>query len=262
MTEKNFFIDDQNATKYIDGIGEFINSKVTDANREGVVLGMSGGIDCSVVARLCQEGGVKSKLVMLPDSDGMQRADSMKDAMELINRFGFDHMTVSIKDACEAIEKSIQTATGNPLGDLSSSNIRPRVRMATLYSIAQDLRSFVIGTGNYNERKLGYFTKWGDGAYDLNPLGLITKGEIRTLAKHLNVPENIITKSPSAGLFDGQTDEEEMGFSYAESDKYLLTGTSGNKDADQKIAARIAMSGHKLIAPPIFTGLNGKERVK
>jgi len=255
--KKNFFIDDQNVHHYIMQIGDWLRDRLQEANREGAVLGMSGGIDCSVVARLCQSAGVDVKLVMLPDGASMNN-NSMRDAMELINKFGFDHTTVDIKDACDAIEKSIIQSTGKPMGDLSRSNIRPRVRMTTLYSIAQDEHAFVLGTGNLDERLLGYFTKHGDGAHDLNPLAMITKGEVRTLAKHLGVPEAIINKAPSAGLEEGQTDEADLGFTYNAMDAFVLNGTSGDPAIDQKINARIQMSGHKLVAPPMFNGLQCK----
>jgi len=258
--KKNFFIDDKNAESYIAQIGQFIFNEVRNAKRHGVILGMSGGIDCSVVARLCQEAGVDTKLVMLPDGDSMNNSSST-DAMKLIEKFEFKHATINIKDACDAIEKSIIQAGAKEISDLSRSNIRPRVRMTTLYSLAQDERRFVVGTSNLDERLLGYFTKWGDGACDLNPLAMLTKGEVRTLAKHLGVPESIITKAPSAGLQEGQTDEVDLGFSYEAMDDYILTGTSGSREIDQKIRARIAMSGHKLTSPPIFLGLRTKERV-
>ena len=252
---KNFVITDDNAQEYISYMSAFIKNKVESANRDGVVLGMSGGIDCSVVARLCQEAGIKVLLVMLPDGEDMTRSKSMEDAMKLINEFGFDHKTINIKSICDEFEGKIDES----LDELSKINIRPRIRMAILYSLAQSRRSFVIGTGNFDERLLGYFTKWGDGASDLNPLAMLTKGEVRLLAKHLNVPDSIINKPPSAGLFDGQTDEAELGFTYNEIDSYILNGTTGNLETDTRLEKRISMSAHKLNPIPIYDGTEFKK---
>lgn len=250
MIYKNFIITEENAKEYIEIIKNFIKEKVESANRKGVFLGMSGGIDCSVVARLCQEAGVNIELVMLPDGEDMIRSKSMKDAMELINKFGFNYRTINIKDICDEFESKIN----ENLNNLSKINIRPRTRMIILYSLAQNNHSFVIGTGNLDERLLGYFTKWGDGSSDLNPLGMLTKGEVRILARHLEVPESIINKAPSAGLYEGQTDEDELGFTYEEIDKYILNGTTGNIDTDKKLEKRITMSSHKLEPISIFEG--------
>jgi len=111
----------------------------------------------------------------------------------------------------------------------------------------------VIGTGNLAERTVGYFTKWGDGACDLNPLAMLTKQEVRTLARFLEVPDCIIAKQPSAGLWEGQTDEDELGMTYQQIDAYIINGTSGNPETDRKIEDRIAMSAHKLAPIPIFS---------
>jgi NAD+ synthase len=124
--------------------------------------------------------------------------------------------------------------------------------MTYLYQLAQVSGRFVIGTGNLAERTVGYFTKWGDGASDLNPLGMLTKQEVYTLARFLEVPDCIIDKKPSAGLWDGQTDEKELGMSYAQIDAYIINGTSGNDEIDRKIEGRKAQTAHKHATIPIF----------
>ncbi|MCL1789772.1 MAG: NAD(+) synthase [Peptococcaceae bacterium] len=239
--EKKFVITEDTANEHIRSIGGFVRDIVTGARRKGVVLGMSGGIDCSVVARLCQEAGVYVKLFMLPDEDNMKKGSSHRDALALIDKFGFDYEVRDIGTACRAVEDELGL-----LNDLSRLNIRPRMRMMMLYAVAQNESCFVIGTGNLDERLLGYFTKWGDGASDLNPLGLLTKGEVRILARHLGVPTAIVDKPASAGLFEGQTDEDELGISYDQMDAFILRGTSGSVEADSRIMARMAMSRHKL----------------
>jgi NAD+ synthase len=125
--------------------------------------------------------------------------------------------------------------------------------MTILYAIAQTARRFVMGTSNLSERILGYFTKWGDGASDLNPLGTLVKSEVRILARALGIPKEIIEKAPSADLFEGQTDESDLGVSYAEIDAFALTGSSGSPAADKKIKARMEMSLHKNSPIPLFT---------
>ncbi len=117
----------------------------------------------------------------------------------------------------------------------------------------------VIGTGNLSERTVGYFTKWGDGANDLNPLGMLTKKEVYILAKYLGVPESIINKKPSADLWEGQTDEEELGISYSQIDEYILNGTSGDKNVDEIIKLKHKITMHKLKPIPIFNWINNKE---
>jgi NAD+ synthase len=249
MIDKKFVITEENAAEYIQRMGEFIRNAVEGAHRQGVVLGMSGGIDCSVVARLCQEAGVYVKLLLLPDNSDMTKTSSHRDAMELIEKFDFPYEIYDIGEACRAVDGNF-----DEMRELSQMNVRPRMRMIFLYTAAQNESLFVIGTSNLDERLLGYFTKWGDGASDLNPLGMLTKGEIRLLARHLDLPEGIISKPASAGLFEGQTDEDDLGVTYAQMDAYILEGTSGSPDADQIIQHRIAMSRHKLEPIRIFLG--------
>ncbi len=249
MFDKKFVITNENADEYIGKIGAFIKNRVSGAGRKGVVLGMSGGIDCSVAAALCHAAKVPALLVMLPDGEGMKLSKSMEHAMLLVDKFGFECRTVDIGGIC----RDLETAAGE-LSEIAKLNIRPRVRMTVLYSLAQTMHCFVLGTGNLSERLLGYFTKWGDGASDLNPLGMLTKNEVRILARRLNVPREIIEKAPSADLYGGQTDEAELGITYAEIDAYALTGASGSVSADAKIKNRIEMSRHKHDSIPVFLG--------
>ena len=238
-----------NAREYVSQIGRFIRGKLPPG-LNGVVLGMSGGIDCSVVARLCQVAGVDAKLYILPDGNTPSQQNAVSDAMLFIDKFGFDYENIDIGPICAAIETALGDTLCTP--GLAFSNIPPRVRMTVLYTAAQSLGRLVIGTGNLAERLMGYFTKWGDGAYDLNPLGMMTKTEVRTLARELQVPDTIINKAPSAGLYEGQTDEADMGLTYEEIDSFILNGTSGNNQADLIIKQRIALASHKLNAAPIF----------
>ena len=252
---KQFIINSVNAESYASKIAAWINELINTNNRKGVVLGMSGGIDCSVVARLCQLAEVDIHLVMMPYDNDMTNSKSHVHAMELINKFNFPHHIYDIKPAVDALitqnTEFLSEASQTNI-ELSLANIRSRVRMTYLYQLAQLGSMFVAGTGNIAERTVGYFTKWGDGACDFNPLGMLTKQEVYTLAHYLGVPESIINKKPSAGLWEGQTDEDELGMTYAQIDNYIIQGTSGDKSIDKLIERRISMSAHKFEPIPIF----------
>ncbi|WP_293929110.1 NAD(+) synthase [Sphingobacterium sp. UBA6320] len=253
--QKPFVINDDNVAHYATKIATWIAQQVTTAKRKGVVLGMSGGIDCSVVACLCYLAKVDTHLVMMPYGNDMTSSRSSQHALELIQKFNFAHHTFDIQPAVAALTITNVTflaQAGTVNQALSQANIRPRVRMTYLYQLAQLGSRFVIGTGNMAERTVGYFTKWGDGAADLNPLGMLTKQEVYTLAAYLGVPDSIIDKKPSAGLWEGQTDEDELGMTYAQIDAFILTGTSGDESIDRLINQRIALSAHKFAAVPIF----------
>ena len=250
-----FYITEENVATFADRMAAWISTKVKQAHRSGVVLGMSGGIDCTVTALLCRLAEVDVHLILMPYGDDMKKSQSIDHAMELIEKFNFPYHIFDIKPAvdsliipndstyCKGSEADIQ---------LSRANIRPRVRMTYLYQFAQLNNCFVIGTGNLAERTVGYFTKWGDGACDLNPLAQIAKKEVYMLARYLGAPECIINKKPSAGLWDGQTDEDELGLTYAQIDAYTLYGTSGRNEINQLIEEREALSAHKRNPIPVF----------
>ena len=271
---KNFIINEQNVAGIASEMASWIKEKVRQAHCQGVVLGMSGGIDCSVTARLCQLAGVDVQLVMMPYGDDMQNTKSLDHAMTFIEKFNFPYHIYDIRPAVDALTLPVdssfykchgvasrsyagnleQTGVADPdlSFRLSSANIRPRVRMTYLYHLAQADNRLVIGTGNLSERTVGYFTKWGDGACDLNPLAKLTKQEVYTLARYLEIPDCIINKKPSAGLWEGQTDEDELGITYTQIDAYILNGTSGHPDVDRKIEQKAAFSAHKRAPIPVF----------
>jgi len=226
----------------------WIKEKVEQASCKGVVLGMSGGVDCCVTARLCQLANVDVHLVMMPYGNDMQKTQSSNHAMSLIETFNFSYHVFDIQPAVDALTLQVDL----PSSGLSSANILPRVRMTYLYQLAQLENRLVIGTSNLSERTVGYFTKWGDGACDLNPLAMLTKQEVFTLARYLAIPDCIILKKPSAGLWEGQTDEDDLGMTYAQIDAYILTGASGNPDIDRKIEEKAACTAHKRSPIPFF----------
>jgi len=133
---------------------------------------------------------------------------------------------------------------------LAKANLKVRLRMLTLYYLANQLKYMVAGSSNRSELSIGYFTKYGDGGVDIMPLGNLVKGEVRELASFLGIPQQIIDKPPSAGLWQGQTDESELGFSYEELDRYLVTGEASN-ELREKIETMIAASNHKRLPPSV-----------
>jgi NAD+ synthase len=256
--KKTFVINEQNVESYAEKIAAWIRETVKQANRKGVILGLSGGIDSSVAARLCQLAQLDTLLVLLPYGDDMKNSKSLDHVIEFITKFKFPYHTFDIKPAVDALT-IYNLDLFFPEADITSkrlshANIRPRVRMTYLYELAQLEDRCVIGTGNLAEATVGYFTKWGDGAHDLNPLAMLTKGEVYTLARYLQVPDNIINKKPSAGLWEGQADEDELGITYNQIDAYILNGTSGCEEIDHKIERRIGLSSHKMNKIPIFEG--------
>jgi len=250
---KSFIINEDNVASYANAISAWIKEKA----KKGVVLGMSGGIDCSVVARLCQLADVDTYLILMPCGNDMNTTRSHEHAMELIEKFNFSFHIFDIKPAVEALSLPIYLpdCKKNEFNfDLSRANLRPRIRMTYLYRFAQLDNRLVIGTGNLSERTVGYFTKWGDGACDLNPLAMLVKHEIYTLARFLEIPDCIIDKKPSAGLWEGQTDEDDLGMTYEQIDAYVINNTSGDPEIDKKIEEKIANTAHKHAPIPFFTG--------
>ena len=246
MENKKFIITENNVNEYCDRIGLWIKSIIENAKVNGVVLGMSSGIDCSVVARLCQNAGIKTHLVLMPYGKDMENSKNYSDAMELINKFKFEYHIFDIKPAVDHLQ------IPNNSNKLAKANIRPRIRMTYLYQYAQINNLLVIGTSNLSERTVGYSTKWGDGASDLNPLGMITKREVYILAKYLELPDCIINKKPSADLWEGQTDEEELGIKYEQIDEYILNGTTGDENTDNIIKIKNQKAMHKINPIPVF----------
>jgi NAD+ synthase len=254
VEKKQFEITNENVAYYAGEIGGWIRKQVIDANRKGVVFGMSGGIDCSVAARLCQIGGVDLHLVLMPYGDDMERTHSLDHALELISKFGIPYHIFDIKPSVDALLSDRLISNQSTLR-LSHANIRPRIRMTYLYQLAQMSDRFVLGTGNLAERTVGYFTKWGDGACDINPMAMLTKQEVYTLARYLEIPDCIIRKKPSADLWEGQTDEDDLGLTYPQIDAFIQKGTSGSTEIDNSIRQRMASSAHKFAPIPAF-GMN------
>ena len=243
----------------VDKIVTWLRQQASAAGARGFVFGLSGGIDSAVVARLCQLATPQRVLgVLLPC---YSHSLDEEDARLVASKFQLPVARVDLGPTYDALTESLHHAVkGVPAHvsvvdikqQLPDANIKPRLRMTSLYFIANSLNYLVAGTGNRSEIVLGYYTKYGDGGVDVLPIGALLKSEVRTLGRELGVPDRVIEKAPSAGLWVGQTDEEEMGFSYEALEQYL---TQGPAAVDAKVAQRIerlrSVSDHKRALPPI-----------
>lgn len=251
----------------IDTICSWINGKVCGAGCKGVILGLSGGIDSAVVADLCIRSLSKDKVFGIIMPCESQKEDK-EDALLVAKHLG---MNVSFIDLGSVFQDLTFTNNKSELANikLANANLKARLRMIALYYIANISSYLVVGTGNRTEEKVGYFTKYGDGGIDILPIGDLYKTQVFELAKALNLPEKIINKVPSAGLWKGQGDEEEMGIKYKELDRiliaidaWILSGRSSthkefckkeNIEMEDfyKVQKMITNSEHKRHPPPI-----------
>jgi NAD+ synthase len=196
----------------------FIKDTVAKANAKGVVIGLSGGIDSAVVTKLCVDAlGPKNVLNVFMPSRGTP-AEDYKTTSELATMWGTEFRVVDVQPAVDALAAVLLSDAETPL---EIGNISARCRMVVLYNFAKKRQYLVVGTSNQSEIMMGYFTKFGDGACDVTPLANLYKTEVREIAALIGVPQPIIDKPPSAGLWEGQTDESDMGIKYADLDRIL-----------------------------------------
>jgi len=238
-----------NTEQLADKLVSWLKDKVLAAGSKGVVIGISGGIDSAVVAVLCQRAFPQNTLGMMMPCHS--QPEDKSHAELLASKFSIPTKEVQLDDIFSALLKVLPGYNIDAtFTNLAQANLKARLRMLTLYYIANQLGYMVAGSGNRTELSVGYFTKYGDGGVDILPLGKLVKAQVRELADFLGIPQPIIDKPPSAGLWAGQTDETELGLSYDELDRYFLTGeTSGGLRA--KIESMVAASAHKRALPPI-----------
>jgi NAD+ synthase len=242
-------------------MAEWLRARVHEAGARGIVVGLSGGIDSAVVARVAQLAFPEAVMTVIMPAHSDPR--DAEDAKLVAEAFGLPVMTIDLTRPFEALLVQAQQGLGTwppgtapddePSARLAQANLKPRLRMTTLYYVANRLNYLVAGTGNRTEIAIGYYTKYGDGGVDLLPLGALVKSQVRALARELGVPAPVIEKPPSAGLWMGQTDEGEMGFTYAELEDYLLRGPDAAAPATaMKIERLVRASEHKRRLPPMF----------
>ena len=206
----------------------FIRDLVKTSGVKGIVYGNSGGKDSALVGILCKAACDDTVGIIMPCASKRNFGIDTDDGLELARQFGIETRVIDLTPVRQAELDALASVTA--MTPASTANIAPRLRMTTLYAVAGSENRLVAGTGNRSEAYMGYFTKWGDGAHDFNPISDLTVTEIYEFLEYLNAPRSIIEKAPSAGLFEGQTDEDEMGVTYKAIDEYLLHGTGSEKD--------------------------------
>jgi NAD+ synthase len=227
---------------------DWLRDRADEAGTPGAVVAVSGGVDSAAVAALCIRAFPQATLgVLLPcHSDPKDLAD----AERLCRILDVPSTTIVLDGAYDAMVSALRASPHYADHHVALANLKPRLRMTALYYLANRMNRLVVGTGNRSEAYIGYFTKHGDGGVDALPLANLVKSEVRALATYLGVPRDIVERTPSAGLWPGQTDEGEMGLTYAILDTYLLTG-----DAPPEARARIEQlhekSAHKRRTPAI-----------
>lgn len=214
--------------KEIENIIEWMKETVNNAGAKGVVLGLSGGIDSAVVGALAKKAFPNNSLGIIMPCESNEQDE--KDARLVAEAIGLKIEKVDLTDTYRQLIKDSFVSENK----MAKSNIKPRLRMTTLYYYAQENNYLVLGCSNASELYIGYFTKYGDSGSDLIPLAEYLKDEVYELAKELQIPQEVITKQPTAGLWEAQTDEKEMGFTYKELNAHIR-----EQKVDEKIAEKI-----------------------
>ena len=250
-----------------DEIAEWLRFQMNQSGAARLVLGLSGGIDSAVVCALCTMVAGPSRVIaaIMPIHS---RPEDMRHAVLVANAFEVIPRVIDLAPAYDALLAVMPEDSASGLEDadvdpntqalrrqLAVANAKPRLRMTTLYYLGNRYNGLVVGTGNKTELNIGYFTKYGDGGVDLLPLGDLDKTAVRGLARELGIPEPIIIKAPSAGLWEGQTDEAELGVTYEALDRALAVA-GGDASIDpvtmDRVSALVAASEHKRQPIPMF----------
>ncbi len=226
----------------VEWIKKFFEENGPDCN---AVVGISGGKDSSIVAALCVEALGKDRVIGVLMPNGEQHDIDM--AKLLVNHLDIKHYVINIKDAFDGAVKSIPFE----LSKQSRENLAPRIRMATLYAVSQSHNGRVANTCNLSEDWVGYSTRYGDAAGDFSPCSNLTVQEMKQIGRLLGLPDVLVNKVPIDGLC-GKTDEENLGFTYAELDKYIREGIIEDEEKKKNIERRHKMNLFKLQLMPSF----------
>lgn len=242
-------------------IVDWLRQRMTMAGARGFVVGLSGGIDSAVVVKLCQLAAQEQVVAAILPCGSDPQDDA--DAQLVADHFGIPRLQVDLERPYNALVAATRSAIDTlppqhvpaafteAASRVPLASVRPRLRMTTLYLVADSLNYLVAGTGNKSEITIGHFTKHGDAAADVLPIGHLLKAQVKALAKSLGVPQAIIDKAPSAGLWPGQTDEDEMGVSYSDLERYLTNGPEGvSPGMALRLERLIRSTEHKRALPP------------
>lgn len=247
--------------KTINEIEEFIIEKINETKTDGLILGLSGGIDSTLVAFLAQKAiGSENILGITMPTSTTSKAD-LDDTQKVADLLGIEYEVINI----DKITDSFITICPHESTKLAEGNLKARIRMSILYHHANSMNRLVIGTSNRSELLVGYFTKYGDGASDLIPIGDLYKTQVWEISQELGIPNEIIKKAPTAGLQENQTDEKELGIDYITLDKLLyclfdlkIDDESVSRKLDlplsevQRIKSIVKKSEHKRKMAPIL----------
>jgi len=236
-------IEQRTSKEKIDKLVSWIKEKIQDTGKKGAIFGLSGGIDSAVVAVLSKKAFPDNTMGLILPCES--QLSDLQDAMKIIKRFNINYKQIDLTSIYHQL-LSIMKSNEHKIAE---ANIKPRLRMIVLYYFANILDYLVVGTGNKSEISIGYFTKYGDGGVDILPLGNTYKSEVKEIAKIIEIPEEIISKPPSAGLWKDQTDEKEMGFSYELLDLFLASGELEDKSLENDISRMKQLSAHKRNTP-------------
>lgn len=231
-------------------IVDWIKSYVENSGAKGIIVGNSGGKDSAAVIGLCVKAlGRNNVLTVAMPCSSISK--DLEDAKLVAATFGVKMLTLDLSSVYENLSLEIEGQITDSLSSFVSVNIRPRLRMTTLYTLAQQYGYLVAGTGNACEGFIGYTTKWGDNACDFNPIAEFTVSEVLEIGRILGVPSAIIDKAPNDGLGLG-TDEEKLGVTYREIEEYISTGKTANKSSMEKIGKMHKHSEHKRAKIPVY----------
>lgn len=226
--------------EYADRIVGFIRDTVNGSGCDGAVIGLSGGIDSAVVTKLTVEALGPERVINVFMPSATTPEDDRRCTSEFSSSLGTDYRVIRISPMVDAFSDALEL---DPKDRLARGNISARCRMTILFDIARRMNYLVIGTSNRSEMMMGYFTKFGDGACDVVPIVNLYKTQVRELAKVIGVPDEFITRPPSAGLWEGQTDEDEMGVTYHDLDNVLFRMDSMD---DHKISEETGVPVEKV----------------
>jgi NAD+ synthase len=241
---------------------QFLREEIGHVGFSRAVLGLSGGVDSAVVAALCVRALGPERVLGAVLPYRTSHPESELHAQLLARQLGLRTRRVDISAMTDGYTKQERVTERR-----RSGNVLARCRMIVLYDLSAEFEGLVVGTSNKTELLLGYTTQWGDNASALNPIGDLYKNQVYQLARHLEIPAPILEKPPSADLFQGQTDEADLGFTYAEADRLLHMMVDERRSEDElvaagfslefvrKIAGRIASTQFKRV-PPIIAKLS------
>lgn len=229
---------------------DWIRDYVKNSGAKGIVVGNSGGKDSATVIGLCVRAlGRENVLTVAMPCSSIQK--DLEDAKLVADTFGVEMLTVNLSSVYENLSLEIESQIADTISPYVSINIRPRLRMIVLYTIAQQYGYLVAGTGNACEGFVGYTTKWGDNACDFNPIAEFTVSEVLEMGRLLGVPSGITNKAPNDGLGLG-TDEEKLGVTYKEIEEYISTGKTEKPFSMKKIEKMHRQTSHKREPIPVY----------